>query len=163
MSVHQINPLLVVTRFRTSTRALQSSETNHKQTTTDLQRLRSTVQGIRTTHAMELKRKEKEVERMVEKWVKLADSQQRVSAASSGISFYGANAEVVSGSDDVGKGKSYLEVALEHAETSRAELFADSTRLRRLTVVSANRLQLLIHNIRLIASIQQDEVRFYLT
>lgn len=112
---------------------------------------------------MELKRKEKEVERMVEKWVKLADSQQRVSAASSGISFYGANAEVVSGSDDVGKGKSYLEVALEHAETSRAELFADSTRLRRLTVVSANRLQSLIHNIRLIASIQQDEVRFYLT
>jgi len=107
---------------------------------------------------MDLRKKEKEIERMVEKWIKLADAQHKFSAASTGISFYGANAEVVSGSEDVGKGKSYLEVALEHAEASRAELFADSTRLRRLTVMSANRMQSLIHSMCLMASIPEDEV-----
>lgn len=162
---HQSPPglWLNVTRIRTSARALQSSEANHKQTTADLQRARSSVQGLRTTHVMELRKKEKEIERMVEKWIKLADAQQKFSAASTGISFYGANAEVVSGSEDVGKGNSYLEVALEHAEAARAELFADSTRLRRLTVMSANRIQSLIHSMRLMASIPEDEVYFRLT
>ncbi|KAL4065926.1 Afadin and alpha-actinin-binding-domain-containing protein [Scleroderma yunnanense] len=148
---------LYKSRLATSTRTLQSSEAGHKQTTADLQRARSSIQGLRTAHAMELKKKEKEHERMVERWIKLVDTQQKVSAASSGISFYGANAEVISESDDVGKSKSYLEVALEHAEASRAELFTDSTRLRRLTVMSANRLQSLIHTIHLMTSIQEDE------
>ncbi|KAI5995457.1 Afadin and alpha-actinin-binding-domain-containing protein [Pisolithus albus] len=144
-------------RLATATRALQSSEANRKQIAAELQRTRTSLQGIRTAHVTELRKKEKEIERMVEKWSKLVDAQSKVSAASSGISIHGANAEVVSGSDNIGKGKGYLDVALEHAESSRAELFAESTRLRRLIVTCANRIQSLTHRIRLVMSSEEEE------
>ncbi|KAI6113107.1 Afadin and alpha-actinin-binding-domain-containing protein [Pisolithus sp. B1] len=144
-------------RLATATRALQSSEANRKQTAAELQRTRTSLQGIRAAHVTELRKKEKEIERMVEKWNKLVEAQSKVSAASSGISIYGANAEVVSGSDNIGKGKGYLDVALEHAESSRAELFAESTRLRRLIVTCANRIQSLTHKIRLVLSVEDEE------
>ncbi|KAI6041231.1 Afadin and alpha-actinin-binding-domain-containing protein [Pisolithus marmoratus] len=144
-------------RLATANRALQSSEANRKQTAAELQRTRASLQGIRTAHVTELRKKEKEIERMTEKWNKLAEAQSKVSAASSGISIHGANAEIVSGSDNVGKGKGYLDVALEHAESSRAELFAESTRLRRLVVTCANRIQSLTHKIRLVLSVEEQE------
>ncbi|KIJ65501.1 hypothetical protein HYDPIDRAFT_174941 [Hydnomerulius pinastri MD-312] len=144
-------------RLATAARALQSSEASHKQTTAELQRTRTSLQALRATHATELKKKEKDLERMVEKWSKLADSQTKLSTASAGMSIRGANAEPSLGSEMVGKGKGYLEVALEHAESSRAELLDETTRLRRLILVSANRLQSLIHEIRMLASIKSEE------
>ncbi|KAI6023947.1 Afadin and alpha-actinin-binding-domain-containing protein [Pisolithus microcarpus] len=131
-------------RLATATRALQSSEANRKQIAAELQRTRTSLQGIRTAHVTELRKKEKEIERMVEKWGKLVDAQPKVSAASSG-------------SDNIGKGKGYLDVALEHAESSRAGLFAESTRLRRLIVTCANRIQSLTHRIRLVTSAEEEE------
>ncbi|KAG6336455.1 hypothetical protein ID866_2626 [Astraeus odoratus] len=146
---------LYKSRLATATRAIQTSEANHKQATAELQRTRSSLQGLRATHVSELKKKEREIERMVEKWNKLVEVQAKVSAASTGICFRGGNAEVAS--DSAGKSKGYLEVALEHAEASRAELFAESTRLRRLVLTCANRIQSLAHRIRLAASIQEEE------
>lgn len=97
---------------------------------------------------------------MVEKWTKLIDSQTKSSTASPGMVIRGANAEVVSGMELLGKGKGYLEVALEHAESSRKELLDETTRLRRLILVTANRLQSMIHEIRILASIKSEEVSF---
>ncbi|KAH7890897.1 Afadin and alpha-actinin-binding-domain-containing protein [Phlebopus sp. FC_14] len=144
-------------RLATANRALQSSEAAHKQTTTDLQRAKSSLQALRATHAAEIRKKEKDIERMIEKWTKLADSQIKLSSASSGLTIRGANAEVSSAMDTLGKGKGYLEVALEHAETSRAELLDETTRLRRLVVMSANRVQALVHEIRSLTSIKEEE------
>lgn len=142
-------------------RSLQSSESSHKQTTTELQRSRTSLQALRATYTTEIKKKEKEVERVVEKWTKLVDSQAKSSTSSPGIVFRGANADVVSGMELLGKGKGYLEVALEHAETSRTELLDETTRLRRLILVSANRLQSMLHEIRVLASIKSEEVSFF--
>ena len=145
---------------RTAARSLQSSELSHKQTTAELQRTRTSLQALRATHAAELRKREKEIERMVEKWTKLVDSQTKSSTASPGMVIRGANAEVVSGMELLGKGKGYLEVALEHAESSRKELLDETTRLRRLILVTANRLQSMIHEIRILASIKSEEVSF---
>lgn len=98
---------------------------------------------------------------MVDKWIKLVDSQAKSSTTSPGMVIRGANAEVASGMELLGKGKGYLEVALEHAESSRTELLDETTRLRRLILVSANRLQSMIHEIRNLASIKSEEVRFF--
>ncbi|KAF9224074.1 hypothetical protein BS17DRAFT_880114 [Gyrodon lividus] len=150
MNVHK-------SRLATATRALQSSESSHKQTTAELQRTRTSLQALRTTYTTELKKKEKDIERMIEKWTKVADCQTKLSTTSAGMTIRGANAEVVSGSEIVGKGKGFLEVALEHAESSRVELLDETTRLRRLVLVSANRLQSMIHEIRTLASIKSEE------
>ena len=96
---------------------------------------------------------------MVDKWAKVADSQAKCSA-SPGIVIQGANAEIVSGMELLGKGRGYLEVALEHAENSRKELLDETTRLRRLILVSANRLQSMIRQIRILASVKSEEVSF---
>lgn len=98
---------------------------------------------------------------MVDKWTKLVDSQTKSSTLSPGMVIRGANAEVTSGMELLGKGKGYLEVALEHAESSRTELLDETTRLRRLILVSANRLQSLIHQIRILASIKSEEASFF--
>jgi len=145
---------------RTAARSLQSSESSHKQTTAELQRTRTSLQALRATHAAELKKKEKEIERMVEKWTKLVESQAKSSTASLGMVVRGANAEVASGMELLGKGKGYLEVALEHAESSRKELLDETTRLRRLILVSANRLQSMIHEIRILAATKSEEASF---
>ncbi|KAG9313138.1 hypothetical protein JVU11DRAFT_6588 [Chiua virens] len=143
-------------RLATAARSLQSSESNHKQTSAELQRTRMSLQALRVTHVAELKKKEKEIERMVEKWTKLADSQTK-SSTSPGLVIRGANAEVATGMELLGKGKGYLEVALEHAESSRTELLDETTRLRRLILVSVNRLQSMIHQIRILASVRSEE------
>ncbi|KAF8448876.1 Afadin and alpha-actinin-binding-domain-containing protein [Boletus edulis BED1] len=148
-------------RLATAARSLQSSESSHKQTTAELQRTRTLLQALRATHAAELKKREKEIERMVEKWTKLVDSQSKSSTTSPGMVIRGANAEVASGMELLGKGKGYLEVALEHADSSRKELLDETTRLRRLILVSANRLQSMIHEMRTLASIRSEEASFF--
>ncbi len=55
------------TRSRAATKALQSCENAHKHTTAELQRTRSTLHALRATHQTEIKKIEKEKERMVER------------------------------------------------------------------------------------------------
>ena len=98
---------------------------------------------------------------MVEKWTKLIDSQAKSPTTPPGMVIRGVNAEVASGMEILGKGKGYLEVALEHAESSRTELLDETTRLRRLILVSANRLQSIIHQIRTLASLKSEEASFF--
>ncbi|KAG8221070.1 hypothetical protein J3R82DRAFT_2585 [Butyriboletus roseoflavus] len=92
-------------RLATAARSLQSSESSHKQTTAELQRTRTSLQALRATHVAELKKKEKEIERMVDKWIKLSDSQAKLPTTSPGMVIRGANAEVSSGMELIGKGK----------------------------------------------------------
>jgi hypothetical protein len=140
-------------------RDLQTSANSHKQVSAELQRTRSALQALRTTHQAELRRREKEAERVVERWAKLSDQQLRAGSLAAGISFSDskcANAQIRDGSEVVGKGKSFLEVSLEDAERARGELTDENSRLRRTLVRVANEAQLMAHELRLLADEDAD-------
>ncbi|KAG1850913.1 Afadin and alpha-actinin-binding-domain-containing protein [Suillus subluteus] len=127
-------------RIATASKTLAASESAHKQTSAELQRTRS-----------------KEVERVIEKWSKLSDMQTKLSTLSSGLTFRCGNADVVSGSETLGKGKGYLEIALEQAESARASLSDETLVLQRLVVNVANRLQSVLHELRCLVSPCDEE------
>ncbi|KAF8806893.1 hypothetical protein BYT27DRAFT_7338870 [Phlegmacium glaucopus] len=131
-------------RLTTALKNLQASENAHKQTSAELQRTRTSLQGVRATHIAELKKKEKDTERMMEKWQKLADSQVKLSVAPSGMRC--ANVAVVDGSEILGpKYQGYLEIALEEAEQARASLGNETLHLRKLLLSTVNELQSVLH------------------
>lgn len=101
------------------------------------------MQGFRTSNQAELKRKEKEIERIMERWQKLADLQSKVGAAQSGIKC--ANASVVDGVQAVGKGQGFLDIALEQAEQARRYLSDENLFLRKLALKAVNELHSLLH------------------
>ncbi|PCH36393.1 hypothetical protein WOLCODRAFT_140389 [Wolfiporia cocos MD-104 SS10] len=140
-------------RLASTTRTLQSTEAAHKHTTAELQRTRTALQALRQAHQAEIKRLEKDKDRMTERWAKLADAQVRLGSTSSGLRC--ANGEVVEASDVQlrGKGQNLLDLALEQAEQARKELFDQNRRLRGLILDAANELQSMMH----IASLEQRE------
>jgi flagellar capping protein FliD len=139
-----------IASFSTVTKALQQSEAAHKHTTAELTRTRSTLTSMRTAHQTELKKKEVQVERLQEKWSKLADNQTKLGGLRSGITC--ANLAVVEASAVMmhGKGQGYLDIALEHAEKARAELIVETTDLRRTVVYGVNSSQRIASEIRAI-------------
>lgn len=132
-------------------RTLQTAENAHKQTCAELQRTRSAIQSIRATHQAEIKKLEKEKERVMERWSKLADTALAGSgsgrAGTSAVGFKCANLQVVEASDVQlrGKGSGFLEVSLEQAEEARNQLFNENIRLRSTIASAANELQMISH------------------
>ncbi|TFK71675.1 hypothetical protein BDN72DRAFT_793676 [Pluteus cervinus] len=137
-------------RLGAANRTLQASEASHKQTSAELQRTRSALQGVRATSQNELRKKEKEIERLMERWSKLADSQGKLNATPSGI--YCANVEIIEGSEHLGRGEDYLEVALEQAEQTREGLQVENLSLRKTVVSIYNEAQAMLYEARLITS-----------
>lgn len=132
-------------------KSLQVSEAAHKATTQELQRLKATLQTVRQTHAAELKRREKESERMVDRWTKLSDSQLKIGSAPSGIGFRStlANSIAESREDEIiGKSDSLLEHALEEGELARKELIEEIGGLKGIILASANELARTVHSAR---------------
>lgn len=125
--------------YRAITRTLQTTESAHRHTTAELQRTRTSLQAIRTAHQSELKKKEKDIERMTEKWTRIAETQVKLMTAPSGLRC--ANVAVTEGSEVLGKGKGFLEVALEQAERNRAQLSAENLELRKLVLTAVNESQ----------------------
>lgn len=146
-------------------RTLQSSENSHKLTTAELQRTRTALQAIRATHQTEIKKLEKEKDRILERWSKLADAQLTGGSSSRSAPPAGlhcANAEVVEASEVQlrGKGKGLLEASLEQAEQARGELHDENLRLKGIILSAANELQRIIYAARCRASAEpQEEVR----
>ncbi|KZP17556.1 hypothetical protein FIBSPDRAFT_830338 [Athelia psychrophila] len=136
-------------RLASAQRALQSTETAHKHTTAELQRTRTLLQSLRLTHQSELKRRDLAIDRMTEKWSKVCDTQLRLGSGSgSGMVLpVHANVKVVDGSEVLGKGAGYLEIALDQAERGRADLAEDNAVLRSLVVDAVNGVRgVLSHN-----------------
>ncbi|KAI0339683.1 hypothetical protein BDW22DRAFT_1422215 [Trametopsis cervina] len=132
-------------RLTSANRTLQSTENAHKQTTLELQRTRTALQAIRTTHQTEIKKLEKEKDKILERWTKLADAQLGGSINRSGIpvGFRYANADVVEASEVQlrGTGPSLLETALEQSEQARSDLLDENERLKGIIMSVANELQ----------------------
>ncbi|KAH9057460.1 Afadin and alpha-actinin-binding-domain-containing protein [Lactarius vividus] len=123
-------------------RAQQQAEAAHKQTTTDLQRARSSLQALRATHIAELKKRDKEIEAMRERWSKLSDSQLKIGSLPSGMTVVQpANARVLALDDSMStaeRGKGLVENALEEAESACTRLKDENAELKGLVVDSAN-------------------------
>ncbi|KAF4611199.1 hypothetical protein D9613_007132 [Agrocybe pediades] len=130
-------------RLNASLKTLQAAENTNKQLTAELQRTRTTLQGVRSAHQTELKKKEKEVERILEKWQKISDVQAKLTSSPSGMRCL--NAGVVEGTEILGKGQGFLEIALEQAEQARSSLGDENLGLRKLIVRKVNELQSLLH------------------
>lgn len=144
------------------TRTLQSTENAHKHTTAELQRTRTTLQAVRTAQQAEIKKLEKEKDRMADRWSKISDAQVKLGTVSSGMRC--ANANVVEAPDIQmrGKGQGFLELALEQAEQARTDLFDQNRKLRGLILSAANELQNVLHAARTASSSDaQDEVRIF--
>ena len=144
------------THNRIANRAQTQAEAAHKQTTGDLQRARTALQALRATHVAEIKKREKEIEAIRERWSKLADAQLRISSLPSGMVFLGApaNASVlVEGNVSMGAGvgvgggskKGVVEGALEEAEKARAVLKEENLELKGLVVDAANAVRKILH------------------
>ncbi|KAJ7696433.1 Afadin and alpha-actinin-binding-domain-containing protein [Mycena rosella] len=144
---------LYKSRLTAATRALQASDSAHKHTSVELQRARTALQAVRATHQSELKKKEKEVERITERWAKLADMQAKLGTASSGLRC--ANLKIVDGTEVIGKGPGLAELALEQAEEARQRLSEDNTRLRGLLLGAVNEAQSMLYQTR--TSEREDE------
>lgn len=115
----------------------------HKQTTSELQRARNALQYLRSTTQNELKRKEKEIERILERWGKVSDSQIKLGGASAGLqcaNFAAACEQLMD--------KGIMEEALEQAEEARTELIKENEGFRSVLLGTANALQTVVYNIK---------------
>jgi hypothetical protein len=114
-----------------------------------LQRARTALQALRAAHVAEIKKREKEIEAMRERWSKLADAQLRISSVPSGMVFLGspANASVLveGGSGGGSTKKGVVEGALEEAEKARAVLSEENLELKGLVVDAANAVRKILH------------------
>ncbi|KAI9440811.1 Afadin and alpha-actinin-binding-domain-containing protein [Lactarius indigo] len=130
-------------------RAQQQAEAAHKQTTTDLQRARSSLQALRATHVAELKKRDKEIEAMRERWSKLSDSQLKIGTLPSGMTVVQpANARVLALDESmstVERGKGLVENALEEAESACTRLRDENAELKGLVVDSTNAVRKILH------------------
>ncbi|KAI0664322.1 Afadin and alpha-actinin-binding-domain-containing protein [Cubamyces menziesii] len=135
-------------RLNATLKSLQSSENAHKHTTAELQRTRTTLHALRATHQTEIKKLDKEKERMVDRWSKLSDAQLKIGSLRAGLTC--ANLDVVEASDVKlrGKGQTFLDVALEQAETARKELLEQNRKLRGVLLSAANELQSVLYAVR---------------
>lgn len=142
-------------------KALQASENAHKHTSAELTRTRTAMQGVRATHQSELKKKEKEIERTLERWQKISDSQYKIAGTHSGLQC--ANVAAIEG-QDIGRGHGFLDVALEQSEQARAQLEDEILYLKKLVVRTTNTIQTMLYQARctILNNPNLDEVRSFI-
>ncbi|CAK5267563.1 unnamed protein product [Mycena citricolor] len=135
-------------RLTASTRTFQALETTQKQTSGELQRMRTALQAVRSAHQAELKKKDKDVERMAERWNKLADIQSKVAGSSSGLRC--SNLIVVENGSvsERGRGSGVVETALQQSEETRRILGEENAKLRGLLLGAVNQAQTMLHQAR---------------
>lgn len=93
---------------------------------------------------------------MTEKWSKLADVQAKLAAIPSEMRC--ANVGIVDGSEVIGKGQGFLEIALEEAENTRCQLAKENIWLRKLVLTAVNEIQSVLYQARRIVSDNGEEV-----
>lgn len=143
-------------------KASQASEKRCKAQAAENQRLRTTLQAVRTGAQTEIKKFEKEKDKLLERLGKVADSRSSGQLKCSNTSALGAS------ESNLGGGRGYLDIALEDAENRRTRLSAENDDLRKLVLDCTNEMQEVLHSIRPREEGRciEDEVRilpFYLT
>lgn len=119
----------------------ENAEKKFKILTQENQRLRTTLQSVRLGAQNEVKKFEKEKNKLLERLSKIADPRQTTTAQ-----FICSNLNVTVTENKLEKG--YLEIALEDAENARVNLAEENDVLKKLVVDCANGTQGLLHTIR---------------
>lgn len=108
---------------------------------------------MRQTHAAELKRKEKETEKLLERWQKISDAQTKLGTSASGLVFKQTHVNPLTDSrdsDGIGpRGSDLLEDALEEAQSARKELIEENTSLKNVVLSAANEINRMARSIRM--------------
>ena len=118
----------------------ENTEKKFKVLTQENQRLRTTLQSVRLGAQNEVKRFEKEKDKLLERLSKIADSKQTAAQ------FSCSNLYVSATESNFEKG--YLDIALEDAENARMNLIEENDVLKKLVVDCANGAQGLLHRIK---------------
>ncbi|KAG8950035.1 hypothetical protein FRC04_008115 [Tulasnella sp. 424] len=121
-----------------------AAESAHKQTNAQLSKARTDLQYARSTAQNEIKRKEKEVERILERWTKICNEQARLGSVGTGMVC--ANLAIVEGEKGP-LGDSVMERAMSDLETSRARLVEENDAFRDVVLSAARGLQSLINEL----------------
>ena len=119
----------------------ENTERKFKALTQENQRLRTTLQSVRLGAQNEVKRFEKEKDKLLERLSRIADSKQTTTAQ-----FVCSNFNVSATQGRFEKG--HLEIALEDAENARMNLAEENDVLKKVVVDCANGTQGLLHRIR---------------
>jgi len=125
---------------RTAEKVAENTEKKFKALTQENQRLRTTLQSVRLGAQNEVKRFEKEKDKLMERLSKIADSRQitaQFTCSNLNVSATESRFE-----------KDYLDIALEDAENARVNLAEENDVLKKLVVDCANGAQGLLHRIR---------------
>ena len=141
---HISAPLLRLTLsiffFRAAEKVAENTEKKFKTLTQENQRLRTTLQSVRLGAQNEVKRFEKEKDKLLERLSKIADSKQMTAQ------FSCSNLNVSATESRFEKG--YYDIALEDAENARVNLVEENGILKKLVVDCANGAQGLLHRIK---------------
>lgn len=121
-----------------------AAESAHKQTTTQLTKVRNDLQYARSSAQLEIKRKEKEVEKILEKWTKICNEQARLGSVGTGMAC--ANLAILAGEKGP-LGESLLERAMSDLESSRARLLEENDAFRDVVLSAARGLQSLVNEL----------------
>lgn len=120
-------------------KASQASEKRYKSQAAENQRLRTTLQAVRTGAQTEIKKFEKEKDKLAERLVKTADSRPSAQFKCSNMGALGAS------ESNLGGGRGYLDIALEDAENRRSRLSVENDELRKLVLECTNGVQGVLH------------------
>ena len=126
---------------RAAEKVAENTEKKFKTLGQENQRLRTTLQSVRIGAQNEVKKFEKEKNRLLERLSKIADSKQATTGQ-----FVCQNLDVSATQGRFEKG--YLDIALEDAENARVNLAEENGVLKKLVVDCANGAQGLLHRIR---------------
>ncbi|EIN03847.1 hypothetical protein PUNSTDRAFT_146828 [Punctularia strigosozonata HHB-11173 SS5] len=133
-------------RLATANRSLQQSELAHKHADAELSRTRTAIQALRSQHQLEIKKKERECERMVERWSKLSDTQLKIGSLPGTLNAPKcANSLVADPAKILCSTDSLMESALGDAEAARRGLARENEHLRELTMQTAKNVQEMIY------------------
>lgn len=119
----------------------ENTEKKFKALAQENQRLRTTLQSVRLGAQNEVKKFEKEKDKLLERLSKIADSKHATTTQ-----FVCSNLNVSAVESRLEKG--YLEIALEDAENARVNLAEENDVLKKLVADCANGTQGLLHRIR---------------
>ncbi|PVG00968.1 hypothetical protein CPB86DRAFT_754108 [Serendipita vermifera] len=119
-------------------RKLGEEEDSHKKSKEDFHKLKLAMQYLRTTTTNEMKRKEKELEKITERWGKISNDQTRLGTIGAGL----ACANLLPEQPHT-EGVGMWEAALADSEAARLRLLKENDAFRDVILACANALQTL--------------------
>ena len=125
--------------YSAAEKVAENTEKKFKVLNQENQRLRTTLQSVRLGAQNEVKRFEKEKDKLLERLSKIADSRPTAQFACSNL-----NVSTTEGKFE----KGFLDIALEDAENARVNLAEENDILKKLVVDCANGAQGLMHRIK---------------